>query len=126
MFGTQPPALATLFLEMGQWEGLGSPQNIASLPPSSSSYDPGQELGISRPPLPACSMGMRKLWDPKSLDEPGSQGAVHGAGAVRSSSHPAPFQSLTQPSAFSPYGSPCALVIFSQVYLRNNLAGKAK
>lgn len=36
MFGPQPPALATLFLEMGQWEGLGSPQNIASLPPSSS------------------------------------------------------------------------------------------
>lgn len=71
-------------------------------------------------------MGMRQLWDIKGLDEPGSQGAVHGAGAVGSSSHPAPFQSLTQPCAFSPCGSPCVVVIVSQVHMRNNLAGKAK
>lgn len=51
---------------------------------------------------------------------------MHGAGAVGSSSHPAPFQSLTQPCAFSPYGSPCVVVIVSQVHMRNNLAGKAK
>lgn len=54
MFGPQPPALAMLFLEMGQWEGLGSPQNIASLPPSSFPYDQaGHGVSPCLPSLPA-------------------------------------------------------------------------